>query len=84
MFSDREDKILNIISKKNLAIPQIAVELFKGESVIDAQVKVGNSLRRIIDKCEHHGLDWTLSKTKEENCVHYKFKKEKINDICES
>lgn len=67
MFSDRELKILSIIGRKKVTLRVICNELFlhthPSERPFDAEISVGGTLRRIIEKCAHHKLDWTLVKT---------------------
>lgn len=68
MFSDREQKIINIIGRKKLTYNDIISELFKnGSKPFDTNITVANSVRRIIRKCSHHNLKWTLTKFREEN-----------------
>lgn len=68
VFSDREQLILKIIGKKrNMTIQMITNEMIEtpGTSIpFDAEVTVGNSIRRIIKKCEAFKIHWTLKKNK--------------------
>lgn len=64
-FSDREEDILKIIgNKKTMTLRKISQDLFfhvhRNDQPFDAVISVGNSVRRIIKKCEYHGLNWTL------------------------
>jgi hypothetical protein len=66
MFSNREEEIIKIIGKKKVTIKIIAGELFENKILpFDWEISVGNSVRRIIEKCEHYKLPWTLTKIKE-------------------
>ena len=62
MFSDRELKILSIIGRKKVTLRVICNELFATDDKkpFDVEISVGGTIRRIIEKCEHHKLDWTL------------------------
>lgn len=63
MFSEREEQIIKIIGKKALTLQNIASKLYGGPYIpMDAVITVGNSVRRIIKKCEHNKLKWTLVK----------------------
>lgn len=68
MFSKREEEILKIIGRKKITIKVICEELFvhthPSERPFDAEISVGNSVRRIIEKCDYNRLNWTLSKGK--------------------
>lgn len=61
MFSAREHKIINILAVKDMTLREISENLFD-EETLDSTIKVGNSVSRIIKKCEHHKLNWTLTK----------------------
>lgn len=65
-FSEREAKIIKIVSKKSTTISEIIKKLFKKDELLDPKIAVANSISRIIKKCDHHKLDWTLDKTREE------------------
>jgi len=68
VFSEREQKIINIIGRKKLTLREITKELFKkGDRPFDSEITVSNSVRRIIMKCSYHNLDWTLTKDRENN-----------------
>lgn len=68
MFSEREDEIIKIIGRKGMTIEQIAKELFEGKvKRFDYTISVGNSIRRIIKKCDYHNLDWTLNKNRDDS-----------------
>lgn len=65
MFSVRENAILKIIGKKQNTVKSITEDLFKDGTFprpFDAEISVTNSLRRIVEKCEHYGLSWTLKR----------------------
>lgn len=68
VFSEREQLILKVIGKKqNMTIDLITKEVFadtKVSAVIDPQITIGNSIRRIIRKCEVFKIHWTLKKNK--------------------
>lgn len=64
VFSERENEVLSILGMKKRNIEFITKELFRNRSKpLDAEIAVANSIRRIIKKCGHHGLKWTLVKT---------------------
>jgi len=68
VFSEREQKIIKIIGRKKITLAEISTDLFKnGEEPFESAIVVANSVRRIIKKCSHHALDWTLTKTRESN-----------------
>lgn len=60
MFSEREEAILKIIGRKKMTLQVIADELFDYDRPLDPEITVGNTIRRIIKKCEYNKLDWTL------------------------
>lgn len=65
MFSEREKLIIKIIGRKKSTISKIADVMVgtPGTGIpFDAEITVGNAIRRIIKKCEHYKLDWTLVK----------------------
>lgn len=65
-FSERETKIINILGRKKLTIEQISNELFKKcVNPLDHTIVISNSVRRIIKKCDHYNLTWTLIKNRE-------------------
>jgi hypothetical protein len=66
MFSPREEAILKILGKKKLTMHDIAEKLFMHliYKPLEPEILVGNSVKRIIKKCNHHKLDWTLVKEK--------------------
>ena len=66
-FSDRENAIIEIIGRKQVTIEDITITLFRRIAVLDPQIAVANSIRRIIKKCDHHKLKWTLEKTRKNN-----------------
>ena len=66
-FSERENKIIKIIGRKEVTLRFITTKLFKVIGVLDPDIAVANSITRIIKKCDHHNLDWTLEKTRANN-----------------
>jgi hypothetical protein len=68
MFSQREEAILKIIGRKKMTLRLIAEELFTddhpSDKPMEPEITVGNTIRRIIKKCKHHNLDWTLVRKK--------------------
>lgn len=64
MFSERELAILKIIGRKKVTLQVIVNELFDGKRPLDPEITVGNTVRRIIKKCEYNKLDWTLIRNK--------------------
>ena len=63
MFSEREELVVKIIGKRKLTIKDIAAKFFVHyERPFDAEISIGNHIRRIIKKCKHHELNWTLTK----------------------
>ena len=64
MFSDREQKVIKILGKKSMTFKTIAIHLFKDKMPLDPTILVCNSVNRIILKCKHHKLDWTLAKNR--------------------
>jgi hypothetical protein len=70
MFSEREEEIIKIIGKKKMSFEQIAEVLFMFGNVadhpFDKEITVRNSVCRIIKKCEHYKLNWTLGRTKKD------------------
>lgn len=63
-FSDREKKIIKIIGHKKVTLEYISKELFKNDQTFDCNIKVANSVSRIIKKCYHYKYDWTFKKTR--------------------
>ena len=68
-FSERETDIILIIGQKKMTISKISRGLFMRNrfSPLEPEIAVANSIRRIIKKCSHHKLKWTLVKTRENN-----------------
>lgn len=69
-FSKREGEIIKIIGRcKKLTVKEICEKLFDGrdDKPFDAEISVGNTIRRIIEKCEHYKLDWTLRRQRVNN-----------------
>ena len=52
MFSVREEKILKILGRRKMTYQEIAEKLFDDDKPLDAEIAVGNSIRRIMKKCE--------------------------------
>jgi hypothetical protein len=70
MFSPREELILKVLGKKKLTLREIVTEMFADkprEKPFDAEISIGNSIRRIIEKCEFHKIEWTLSRERKGN-----------------
>jgi len=65
IWSNREQKILKIIGKKELTLEQISSKLFKDDKPFEDDITIANSIRRIIKKCKHHDLNWTLTKSRD-------------------
>lgn len=67
VFSDREQKILKAIGKKkNMNVRMITAEVLglRAHEIMDAEITITNSIRRIIRKCEAFKIHWTLKKNK--------------------
>jgi hypothetical protein len=66
MFSEREQAILKVLGRKKMTLQSIAEEVFMHEydKPLDPEITIGNSIRRIIRKCDHYKLDWTLIRKK--------------------
>ena len=63
MFSEREEVVIKVLGRKKLTIAKITFEVFKHcNFVLDPEIAVNNSITRIIKKCKHHKLNWTLVK----------------------
>jgi len=65
-FSERESKIIEILGYRQMTIEKIVLELFENDSPLDAEITVNNSIGRIMKKCEHYDLPWTLTKIRGE------------------
>jgi hypothetical protein len=65
-FSERESKILKILGYRQMTIEKIVAEVFENDAPLDAEIAVGNSIKRIMKKCEHYDLPWTLTKIRGE------------------
>lgn len=64
-FSDREVLILDTLGRRRMTYSQIADEIFsKRDKPLDAEIAVGNSVRRIMMKCEAGKLSFQLVKKK--------------------
>jgi hypothetical protein len=66
MFSHREELIIKTLGRKTMCIQLISEVIFMDDPKrpFDADVCVRNSIGRIIKKCKHHKLEWTLFKNK--------------------
>lgn len=64
MFSPRETEILKLLGRRRMTYNNIALELFPHPIPIDAEISVGNSIRRIIKKCEAEKLKFQIVKKK--------------------
>lgn len=64
VFSQREEDIIKILGRRKMSLQLIAEELFheSSDKPFDAEISVGNSVRRIRAKCYHHKLSWVLAK----------------------
>lgn len=67
MFSERENLIIKIVGHKQLSLAEVSEKLFKGTKLLDSNIAVANSVRRIIHKCEFYKLPWTFKKTRVDN-----------------
>lgn len=77
VFSEREQKIVDIIGRRKITIAEITEELIRvGELPFDGRILVSNSVRRIVDKCKYYRLEWTLTKSRENKKL--MIKKEKL------
>lgn len=75
-FSKREKRVLEIIGRKRVTLEEISTELFKhGTKPLDSKIAVANSVTRIIKKCSHYDLTWTLEKIRENNKLTIKRKR---------
>lgn len=74
LFSEREKEILRVLGTKSMTIEQITEEVFEGKDnkPFDAHISIGNSIRRIIEKCRHYELKWVLGKSKRVRKIVYK------------
>jgi len=76
VFSEREQKVIDIIGRKKLTYTDIGVELYKNQSKpLDCTITVGNCVSRIIKKCTYYKLDWTLTKRRENKRLYIKKEK---------
>ena len=74
-FSEREDELLKVLGGRKMSIKDLTLKMSLEKS-FDCEIAVGNCVRRIIRKCEHYKLNWTLTKTRESGKL--LIKKEKI------
>lgn len=66
MFSDRENQILKLIGSKKTTVREISSKFFTDKNKpFDAEICINNSIRRIIEKCEYHKLDWTIDRDRQ-------------------
>jgi len=65
-LSNRERDILKIIGRRSVGLSLIANELFRrvDKPPFDPEITVNNSIKRIIKKCKHYKMNWTLEITK--------------------
>lgn len=61
MFSESEIKILEILDGRKMTIAELTKEFYSEPLPMDANNKVASVVRRIVRKCEHHDLTWTLA-----------------------
>ena len=65
MISVREQKIIDVLGRRRMTYESLSNEVFADtEAPFDSQISIGNSVRRIIKKCEAEKLKWTLVKKK--------------------
>lgn len=80
MFSQREERIIKVLGNKKLTIREIVEKVFADgwghPKPFDVEISVGNTLRRLMEKCEHYNLNWTLMREKKDN--KYVYYKEKV------
>lgn len=69
MFSERETQIIKIVGSKEVTLEDISKKLFDSapDKPLETGIAVSNAVRRIIRKCQHFNLDWTLKKRREGN-----------------
>lgn len=73
MFSEREKQIIKIIGRRKLTLSQIASELFIGSKIpLNWTICVGNSVSKIIKKCEYHETAWVLTKIRTDRQLYIK------------
>lgn len=65
MFSEREQKILDILGEREMTLGDIALKLFKIPTM-DQTIKVNNSISRINSKCMLHNKKWFLNKIRKD------------------
>lgn len=65
-FSERERKIIKIIGRSKTTVGKITTKLFKNETFrpFNGEIMVATSIARVIKKCKHYELAWTLSKNR--------------------
>lgn len=65
-FSEREQKILKVLGRRNMSLKQISDAVFEGvRQPFDATISINNSIGRIIKKCEYHSeINFTLRKSR--------------------
>lgn len=70
MFSTREEKILKVLARRRMTYASLVEEVFTEEDKpFDAEISIGNSVRKIAKKCEAEGLKWTLIRKKQNGKV---------------
>lgn len=79
MFSTREKEIIKVLGNKKMSIEEITNKVFEGKDKkpFDAKISIGNTIRRIAEKCDFFELDWTLIREKQEDSTKYIIYKEK-------
>lgn len=66
MFSAREEKIIKVLGRRRMTYASLVEEVFnEGDKPFDAEISIGNSVRKIEKKCEAEGLKWTLVRKKQ-------------------
>lgn len=67
IFSNKERKVIKIIGRKKMKIDEITRAFYIDESTpFNARIMIGNTVRRIIRKCQHHSLPWSLEKERKD------------------
>ena len=73
MFSERDKEVIDMIGRRKMTIKGIALILWSNQlTPFDDTVMVGNSIRRIIKKCERYELKWTLIKERKNKKLYIK------------
>lgn len=63
MFSETENKVLDLLGKRSLTIGQLTDKYFKDcdRKPINPNAVVSGSILRINKKCEYHKLTWFIN-----------------------